>query len=193
MRTRHGKRTWWFFGVVVTLMLVLVLVGTLHVALRWQPRLLGEVEHGEWMQFETFRVRVDLVEVADSFPSAYDSAGDVEPMTDGMQLMLVRFNVERQDPAPENFADHDNAVCRLTIFNEDGLAMDDSRYSGVADSPTSGGCSPSMLDDEGLWGDELNFQSQIVVAVTPDPVPSFTVQVEHLQDDAGDRWISRAG
>lgn len=190
----HSRRTWWGFGITLFLIVVLVVAGTLHVALRWEPRLLGEVEHGEWMEFETFRVRIDRIEIADSFPSSFEGSEPIEARTVGMKLLLVRFSVERQDPAPESLSEDDNAVCRITIFNKDGLTMDETGFSSVADSPTSTGCSPSSFDeDDDRWGDELSFQSQRVVAVTPDPISTFTLQVEHLQDDAGDRWLSRTG
>lgn len=189
--TRHSHRVWWWFGVTLVTAVAVVVAGSLHVAMRWEPRLLGQVQHGEWMEFETFRIRVDQIEVAESFAAEFEASDDLTARIDGMQLMLVRFSVERQDPSPESLAENDNAVCSITIFNQDGLAMDDTGYAGVADSPPTSGCSSfTIAEGDDQWGDSLNFQSQVVAAVTPDPISTFTIQVDHLQDDAGERWLS---
>lgn len=184
--TRRG--TWWAFGITLALALALVVVGTLHVSTRWVPRELGVAKHGEWMVFDSFRMRVDMIQIADSFPATH---GDpLVPETAGMKLMMVRFSVERQTPSPEEIMAPDDAVCGLTVLSASGLEMDDIGYGGAV-GPSSSSCYFFELPGaEGEWGDELNFTGQIIAAVTPESASNFTIQVERFLDDGSEVWYS---
>lgn len=185
-----SARTWWIFGLTCAVALLLTIGVAVHVALRWEPAVVAHVEAGEWMEFETFRIRVEHAEIADSFPGSFDD--EVKSKTEGMRLMLVRLHVQRFDEPPEDWADDLDAVCTIRVFSGDGLRMEDDGYSEVA-GPIPGSCvnGTSITDVDQEWGDEMDFKSQRVVSVAPDPLASFTLQVQHLRGSDRDHvWTS---
>lgn len=184
--TRRG--TWWAFWITLVLTVALVVVGTLHVATRWVPRELGTTTHGNWMEFDSFRLRVDMIQIVDSLPARYGEPITAE--TPGMKLMMVRFSVERQTPAPEELFGPDDAVCNVSILSDRGLEMDQVGYGGAV-GPSSSSCYFFELESSEVeWGDELNFTGQIIAAVPPQPASSFTIRVERFLDDGSEVWFS---
>lgn len=67
-----SQRTWWLFGAIGALCVLLTVAVAVHVALRWEPSVIGHVEVGEWMEFETFRIRVEHAVIADSLEGSYE-------------------------------------------------------------------------------------------------------------------------
>lgn len=185
-----SQRTWWLFGAIGALCVLLTVAVAVHVALRWEPSVIGHVEVGEWMEFETFRIRVEHAVIADSLEGSYEP--EVRSNTEGMKLLQVRLQVERLEE-PEDWSDDLDAVCTLRLYNSAGLRMEDDSYSGTA-GPITAGCtnySDAAADEGDEWGDAMNFMSQKVASVTPDPLSSFTLEVAHLRGSDRDHvWTS---
>lgn len=179
-----GRKRWVAFAVTMFLCLAVATGGSLHVLFRWEPEVVGIAEVGEWMQFDQFRMRVDQVFVADDLPPAFGEELAVAPV-EGMKLMQVLFTVDKQ-----NFTDFENdTVCDVWIENRDGARMTGHPSTSVV-GPMSLGCmSPDQANE---FGDQSYFQSQIVMAVTPEPLHTFSVRFEHLTDSGNnDMWIVR--
>lgn len=188
---RTSARTWWAFGLTGALCLLLAVGVGVHVALRWEPSVIGHVEVGEWMEFDTFRIRVEHTELADVLQGD-EYTGELRSDTAGMKLLLVRLHVDRHEQPPEDWSEDMDAVCNIRIYNSDGLLMEDDSYRG-AEGPVMSSCTngtdPGDEGDE--WGDVMSFKSQKVVSVTPDPLSSFTLQVLHLRGSERDHvWTS---
>lgn len=184
---RTPVRTWWAFGLTGALVLLLMIGAAIHVALRWEPSVIAHVEVGEWMEFETFRIRVEHAEIADSFAGFADTQTTSD--TEGMRLLLVRLDVERHSEPPEDWSQDLDSVCEIDVVNSGGLLMEDNYYSAVG--PTARTCLNSSTLGPDEWGDEMTFTSQMVVSVTPDPLSSFTLRVQHLRGSERDHvWTS---
>ena len=180
-----GRRwvPWLGFLCVVVACVVFSVVAGVWIVRVTDPEQVGRSAIGSWAELgdQGFRVRLDDVAMAPSFPSAYDPTTELTA-PEGFQYLRVRMTVE-------SLVGPDDAMgCLLTLRNSEGEGLGNPEY-GV-DGPSASECNALAAVEEGGQpiGQGDKFSAQSVFIVLPDELDSFTLDVVPLFVDDEVFW-----
>ncbi|MEO7587798.1 MAG: hypothetical protein ABIS84_07180 [Arachnia sp.] len=183
MRSRGTWGPWVGFALVVAACLVFAVGAGAWIVRAAEPSQLGRGRLGDWAELggQGFRVRLDDVSLATSFPSSYDPATEVEA-PEGFAFLRVRMTVESAVGSEEAMG------CLLKLRNSGGEDIGNREY-GV-DGPTTSECNQSAAADElgAPVGVGDRFASQSVFVVVPEDLDSYTLDVVPLFADDDVYW-----
>lgn len=170
--TMHGRWVQWlgFLCVLVAGLLFSVGAGILVVRTT-APVQVGRGAMGSWAELADHgvRVRLDGVELAPSFPNAFDPNKEVIA-PDGFEFLRVRMTVEVL------VGSHGLIGCALELRNRDGEELGD-KVVGIEGTPVTD-CNPrAAVEESGALMAGDHFESQSVFVVLPDELDSFTLDV----------------
>lgn len=166
---------WWlgFVGLTVFSLGLALALGNYVSHLR-EPIEVAEVDVGEWADLPVsgFEVRVEAIDAAPSFPSAWQEGEQVHA-PQSMQLVRVQLTV-RPLVGPEA-----DMGCIVRLFNGDGEELTLTEYGVVG--PESSNC--SLYSDLGPRAQGVEFSTQTVWVVPSAMVDESYIEIHPLYAD----------
>lgn len=169
---------WVALALVMALALVFSLIVGNYLARLYEPRELGSSATGEWADLSEygFRMRLDDVTKATSFPSSYGE-GEYTTAEEGTELLRIQLSIEPL-VGPE-----EDVSCRFELYNGDGEKLGLKELT--VDGPAAVDCTAGF-DDPRPMG--VAYDTQMVHVVIPEPVENYTLEMYPLAADSTVYW-----